>query len=71
MELWVKHFKRGKNLNKFKAQVSNPKEILSRKGANPRGTLMGSPKEHVSIATRWNTILRIAPSLNWATGVPR
>jgi hypothetical protein len=37
------------------ALFSNPKEISSRKGllskgANPRGMLVGSPKERVSIA---------------------
>jgi len=32
---------------------------------------MGSPKECVSIATRWDIIPRIAPSPNWGMGVPR
>jgi len=49
---------KGKNLNNSKARVSNLKEILSKrgllsKGANPRGMLVGNPKERVSIIMKW------------------
>jgi hypothetical protein len=45
---------RGKSPNNSKVRVSNPKEILSRrglfsKGANPRGMLVGNPKERVQL----------------------
>jgi hypothetical protein len=41
------------------------------KGANPRGTLMGSPKEHVSIAMKWDIIPKISPNPNWGMGALR
>jgi hypothetical protein len=68
--------RKGKNLNNFKAQVSKPKEISSRKGflskgANPRGMLVGSPKEHVPIAMKWGIIPNIAPNPNQGMGVLR
>jgi hypothetical protein len=67
---------KGKNPNNFKARVSNPKEILSRKGflskgSNPRGMLMGSPKECVSIVMRWGITPKISPNPNQGMGVPR
>jgi len=34
------------------------------KGTNPRGMLMGSSKEHVSIAMKWDIIPKIAPNPN-------
>ncbi len=60
---------KGKTLNNFKAQVSNPKEISSRRGlllkwANLKGMLMGSPKECVSITMKWGTTPNIAPNPN-------
>jgi hypothetical protein len=62
-----KTLQKAKNPNNFKVRVSNPKEILSRrgffkKGANPRGMLMGSLKKRVSIAMKWDIIPRITPS---------
>jgi hypothetical protein len=60
---------KGKSPNTFKARVSNPKATSSRKGclakgANPRGVLMGSPKELVSIVMRWEITPKIAPNPN-------
>jgi len=60
---------RKKNPNNSKAQVLNPKEISSRrgllsKGANPRGMLVGNPKERVSIAMKWCITPMIAPNPN-------
>jgi hypothetical protein len=71
-----KMLQKGKNPNNFKARVSNPKQISLRKGffskgANPRGMLMGSPKEHVSIIMRWGITPKIAPNPNKGMGVPR
>jgi hypothetical protein len=65
---------RGKSPNNSKAQVSNPKEILLRrgllsKGTNPRGMLVGNQKERVSIARKWDIIPRIAPNPNWGMGL--
>jgi hypothetical protein len=65
---------RGKSPNNSKAQVSNPKEILSgkglpSKGANPRGMLMGNPKERVSIVMKWGITPRIAPNPNRGMGL--
>jgi len=65
-----------KSLNNSKARVSSPKEILSRrgllsKGANPRGMLVGNPKERVSIAMKWGTTPRIAPNPNLGMGLLR
>jgi len=67
---------KGKNPNNFKAWVSNPKEISSRKGflskgANPRGTLVGSPKGRVSTVMKWGIIPKIAPNPNRGMGVLR
>jgi hypothetical protein len=67
---------RGKNPNNSKAQVSNPKEILSRrgllsKGANPRGMLVENPKERVSTVMKWGIIPSIAPNPNRGIGLPR
>jgi hypothetical protein len=64
---------KGKNPNNFKVRVSNPKEILSRKGfllkrTNPRGMLVGNSKEHVSIAMMWGIT---APNPNKGMGVLR
>jgi hypothetical protein len=69
-------FRKGKSLNNFKARVSNPKEILSRRGfllkwANPRGMLVGSPNEHVSIVMKWGIIPKIAPNPNRGMGILR
>ncbi len=55
-----------KNLNTSKAQGSSPREILWRKGllskgANPREMLVGSLREHVSIATKWGITAKIVP----------
>jgi hypothetical protein len=56
MEPRAKHLNTRKSLNNFKAWVSNPKEKNSRglfkKGTNPLGMLVGSPKECVSIAMK-------------------
>jgi len=67
---------KGKGPNNFKVRVSNPKEISSRKGffskgANPRGMLVGSPKERVSTAIKWDITPKIAPNLNRGMGVLR
>jgi hypothetical protein len=66
----------GKNLNNFKAWVSNPKELLSRRGlllkpTNPRGMLVGSQKECVSITMKWGITPKIAPNPNRGMGVIR
>jgi hypothetical protein len=71
-----KTFQKGKNSNNSKVQVSNPKEILSRrgfleKGANLRGMLIGSPRERVSIAMKWDITPKIAPNSNLEMGAPR
>jgi hypothetical protein len=68
--------RKGKNLNNFKAWVSNPKEISLRRGlllkqANPRGMLVGNPREHVSIAMKWEITPKIAPNPNWGMGALR
>jgi hypothetical protein len=68
--------RKGKNLNNFKVWVSNPKEILSRRGlflkqTNLKGMLVGSPKERVSIVMRWGITQKIAPNPNGGMGVPR
>jgi len=65
---------KGKGPNNFKARVSNSKEISSRKGfllkgANPRGMLVRSPKEHVSTAMKWGIIPKIDPNPNEGMGV--
>jgi len=72
----VKTSQRGKSPNNSKAQVLNPREILSirgllSKGANPKEMLMGNPKEHVSIAMKWGIIPRIAPNPNRGMGLLR
>jgi hypothetical protein len=64
---------KGKNPNTFKAQGLNPKATSSRKGfpskgANPKGMSMGSPKERVSIATKWDITPKIVPNLNRGMG---
>jgi hypothetical protein len=69
MELKARHFQRGKSLNNFKVWVLNPKVILLRRGllgkkTDLRGMLMGSPKEHVSIAMKWDITPKIAPNPN-------
>jgi hypothetical protein len=71
-----KEGQRRKNLNNSKVRVSNPKEILSRKGllskgANPRGMLVGNSKERVSIAMKWGITPRIAPNPNRGMGLLR
>jgi hypothetical protein len=65
---------RGKSLNNSKARVSNPREILSRrgllsKGANPREMLVGNPKERVSIAMKRDITPRIALNPNRGMGL--
>jgi hypothetical protein len=60
---------RGKSSNNSKARVSNPREVLSRrgflsKGANPREMLVRNPKKCVSIATRWGTTPKSVPRPN-------
>jgi hypothetical protein len=67
---------RGKSPNNSKVQVPNLKEILSRMGlllkrANPRGMLVGSPKEHASTTMYWGITPKIAPNPNWGMGVLR
>jgi hypothetical protein len=64
-----KTLQKGKSPNNFKVRISNPREILSKKGllltkANPRGMLMGSSKEHVSITMKWDITPKIAPNPN-------
>jgi hypothetical protein len=68
--------KKGKSPNTFKARGSNPKATSSKKGflpkgPNPKGLPMGNQKEHVSIATKWDIIPKIAPNLNSGMGVQR
>ncbi len=75
-EIEGKTTQKGKSPNNFKARVSNPKEISLRrdlfwKGSNPRGVLMGSPKEHVSIAMKWDITPKIALNPNRGMGVLR
>jgi hypothetical protein len=65
-----------KSSNTSKARGSSPREILSRrgllsKGANPRGMLVGNPKERVSIAMKWGITPRIAPNPNQGMGLLR
>jgi len=65
---------KGKGPNNFKARVSNPKEISSRKeflskGANPKGMLVRSPKKHVSTSMKWGITPKIAPNPNQGMGV--
>jgi hypothetical protein len=67
---------RGKGPNNSKAQGSNPKEILSRKGlllnrANPRGMLVGGQNGHASTAMKWGITPKIAPNPNWGMGFLR
>jgi hypothetical protein len=67
---------KGKGPNNFKVRVSNPKEILSRRGlllkqACLRGMRVGSLKECVSIAMKWGITPKIAPNPNRGMGVPR
>jgi len=67
---------KGKGPNNFKAWVSNPKEISSRKRffskwANPREMLVGSPKERVSTVMKWGITPKIAPNPNWGMGVSK
>jgi hypothetical protein len=67
---------KGKSPNNSKARVSNPREILSRKGllskgANPKEMLVGNPKECVSIVMKWGIIPRIAPNPNRGVGLLR
>jgi len=65
-----------KSLNNSKAWGSSPKEILWRKGlpskgANPREMLVGSVREHASIATKWGITPKIVPSPKWEMEVLR
>jgi hypothetical protein len=65
-----------KNPNNSKAQGSNSKETLLKKGlllkrVNPKGMLVGSPKEHVSTLTKWGITPKIAPSPNRGMGALR
>jgi hypothetical protein len=41
---------------------------LFKKGAYPRGMLVGSLKEHVSIVMKWDITLKIAPNPNRGMG---
>jgi len=68
--------RRGKSPNNSKVRVSNLKEISSRRGllskrTNPRGMLVGNPKECVSIAMKWGIIPNIAPNPNQGMGILR
>jgi hypothetical protein len=65
---------RGKSPNNSKAWVLNPREILSKrgllsKGANPRGILVGNPKERVSIVMKWDITPWIARNPNRGLGL--
>jgi hypothetical protein len=51
--------------NNSKARGSN------QKGANPREILEQNPREHVSIATKWDITPKIAPSPNPGLGALR
>jgi hypothetical protein len=67
---------RGKSPNNSKARVSNPKEILSKrgllsKGSNPKGMLVGNPRERLSIIMKWGITRRIAPNPNRGMGLLR
>jgi len=67
---------KGEKPKQFQAWDSNPKEVLSRRGfllkqANPRGVLVRSPKERVSIVMKWGIIPKIAPNSNRGMGVVR
>jgi hypothetical protein len=75
MELRAKHFK-SRNIQTISSLGFQTKEISSRKGffkkgANQREMLMGSPKEHVSIAMKWDITPKIAPNPNQGMGVIR
>jgi hypothetical protein len=58
-----------KSPNNSKARGSSPRETLLKRGllskqANLREMLVGSPKEHASIATKWGITPKIPPSPN-------
>jgi hypothetical protein len=68
--------RKGKSPNHSKVRGLSPKETLLRKGlflkrANPKGMLVGSPKEHVSTLTKWGITPKIAPSPNRGMGALR
>jgi hypothetical protein len=48
----------------FKPKGNFVKKGVLLKGANLKGILMGSPKEHASIAMKWDITLKIAPNPN-------
>ncbi len=65
-----------KGLNHSKARGSSPREILRRKGffskrTNPKEMLGWNPREHVSTATKWGIIPKIAPSPKRGMGALR
>jgi len=55
----------------FKPKGNFIKKGAPLKGSQPKGMLTGSPKEHVSIAMKWDITPNIAPSPNLAMGVLR
>jgi hypothetical protein len=67
---------KGESPNSSKARGSSSKETLLRKGlllnrANPKGMLVGSPREHASTITKWGITPNFAPSPNRGMGALR
>jgi hypothetical protein len=55
----------------FKPKGNFVKKGVPIKGANPRGMLVGNPKERASIAMKWDITSKIAPNPNQGMGVLR
>jgi hypothetical protein len=67
---------KGEKPKQFQGSSFKPKGKLIKKGVffkgnQPKGDTNGKPEEHVSIATRWDIIPRIARSPNYDMGVPK
>jgi hypothetical protein len=72
MEPKARHLKKGKP-KQFQSSGFKPKGNFIKKGAlfkvsQPKGMLVGSPKERVSIAMKWGIIPKIAPNPNQGMG---
>jgi hypothetical protein len=57
--------------SRFKLKGSFVRKGAPSRGANKRGILEQSPRGHASIATKWGTTPKIAPSPNRVLGAPR
>jgi hypothetical protein len=67
---------KGEKPKQFQGSSFKPKRNFVKKGvpfkrANPRGMLVGSPKEHASIAMKWGITPKIASNPNRGLGVLR